>query len=44
MSAKPGGCRTTNTCKAPGKKAQSFSQTIAKSGLTEGDKVKLNIK
>ncbi|GHB41732.1 hypothetical protein GCM10010347_09310 [Streptomyces cirratus] len=32
------------TCKAPGKKAQQFTRTIAQDSLTEGDTVPLNIK
>ncbi|MEV6733764.1 MULTISPECIES: hypothetical protein [unclassified Streptomyces] len=32
------------TCKAPGKKAQTFSRTIPLDNLTEGDTVPLNIK
>ncbi|TVZ87511.1 hypothetical protein FB157_116165 [Streptomyces sp. BK340] len=32
------------TCKAPGKKPQTFSRTISQDNLTEGDSVPLNIK
>lgn len=32
------------TCKAPGKKAQTFNRTISLDNLTEGDTVALNIK
>jgi len=32
------------TCKAPGKKAQTFTRTITEDNLTEGDTVSLNVK